>query len=177
MYLRKHYNIFLSKTSIHRIYKRYRLPALRKGPHTLSKRTYKHYNKHLPGETIQVDVKFTRKIPSEHRRFYQLTAIDDCTRYRVLRIYDQNTVTNAIAFIEEVRKVLPVAIAQIQTDNGSEFGNELTWHLEDLGIAHRKIKPRTPRLNGKVERSHKIDDDEFYARYVFDSKKGYGGST
>lgn len=52
-----------------------------------------------------------------------------------------------------------------------EFGHQLTWHLEDLGITHRKIRPQTPRLNGKVERSHRTDEDEFYSRYVFDTKK------
>src|SRR3712207_7798116 len=46
----------------------------------------------------------------------------------------------------------------------SEFGNSFHWHLLDLGIDHVKIKPRTPRLNGKVERSHRIDSEEFYLR-------------
>jgi hypothetical protein len=32
----------------------------------------------------------------------------------------------------------------------------------DKGISHVKIKPRTPRLNGKVERSHRIHAEEFY---------------
>jgi transposase InsO family protein len=50
----------------------------------------------------------------------------------------------------------------VQTDNGSEFGTSFHWHLLDKGIDHVKIKPRTPRLNGKVERSHRIDSEEFY---------------
>lgn len=173
MYLRKYYGVFLSATSIHRIYRRYNLPKLRKGPQPKQKRAYKRYNKMLPGEVVQIDVKFIKKVQKEPKRYYQFTAIDDCTRFRVLRIYDQNTVRNAIDFIEEVRKRLPIAIAQIQTDNGPEFGSELTWHLEDLGIKHRHIKPRTPRLNGKVERSHKIDEDEFYSRYKFDTKTDF----
>jgi len=32
----------------------------------------------------------------------------------------------------------------------------------DKGVGHVYIKPRTPRLNGKVERSHRIDAEEFY---------------
>ena len=51
---------------------------------------------------------------------------------------------------------------KIQTDNGSEFQAAFHWHLLDRGIRHVYIKPSTPRLNGKVERSHRIDDDEFY---------------
>jgi transposase InsO family protein len=173
LYLRKHFQVFVSATGIHRIYRRYNLPKLRKGPQSNQKRKFKRYSKSLPGEVVQIDVKFIQNIAKEPKRYYQFTAIDDCTRFRVLRIYDHNTVRNAIDFIEEVRKRLPVAIAQIQTDNGSEFGNELTWHLGDLGIKHRHIKPRTPRLNGKVERSHRIDDDEFYDRYKFDNKQDF----
>ena len=50
----------------------------------------------------------------------------------------------------------------VQTDNGSEFQGAFHWHLLDRGIGHSYIKPRTPRLNGKVERSHRIDAEEFY---------------
>jgi transposase InsO family protein len=51
---------------------------------------------------------------------------------------------------------------RIQTDNGSEFQAGFHWHLLDKGIQHVYIRPSTPRLNGKVERSHRIDDEEFY---------------
>lgn len=50
----------------------------------------------------------------------------------------------------------------IQTDSGSEFQSAFHWHLLDKGIRHRYIKPATPRLNWKVERSHRIDAEEFY---------------
>ena len=50
----------------------------------------------------------------------------------------------------------------IQTDNGAEFQSKFHWHLGDLGIRHAYIRPRTPRLNGKVERSHRVDGQEFY---------------
>lgn len=50
----------------------------------------------------------------------------------------------------------------IRTDNGHELQAKFHWHLQDLGIRHAYIKPRTPRLNGKVERSHGTDQQEFY---------------
>lgn len=50
----------------------------------------------------------------------------------------------------------------IQTGNGAEFQSAFYWHIHDLGIRHRYIKPATPRLNGKVERSHRIDAEEFH---------------
>jgi len=59
----------------------------------------------------------------------------------------------------EVRRRLAI----IQTDNGAEFQSAFHYHVLDKGVAHRYIKPRTPRLNGKVERSHRIDAEEFYA--------------
>jgi transposase InsO family protein len=57
---------------------------------------------------------------------------------------------------------LPFAVERVQTDNGQEFGSAFHWHLLDKGIGHVYIRPRTPRLNGKVERSHRIDAEEFY---------------
>ena len=72
------------------------------------------------------------------------------------------TKKTAIAFIDQVLSKLPFAVERVQTDNGSEFGASFHWHLLDKGIDHVKIRPRTPRLNGKVERSHRIDSEEFY---------------
>ena len=50
----------------------------------------------------------------------------------------------------------------MQTDNGAEFQSQFHWHVEGLDIRHVHIRPRTPHLNGKVERSHRVDDAEFY---------------
>jgi transposase InsO family protein len=62
-----------------------------------------------------------------------------------------------------------MAIQRIQTNHGNEFGTDFTWHLRDLGIAHRHIPPGCPESNGKVERSHRTDQDEFYRRSIFRS--------
>jgi len=96
------------------------------------------------------------------KRYYQFTAIDDCTRLRVLRAYPRCDQKTAIQFIDHVLSKLPFQVERVQTDNGSEFGASFHWHLLDKGIDHVRIKPRTPRLNGKVERSHRIDSEEFY---------------
>lgn len=113
---------------------------------------------------MQVDVKHIRLTSG---RLYQFTAIDEATRYQVLKIYDHNNIRSAIDFVDEVRGKLPVAIKRIQTDWGSEFGSHFTWHLEDLGIEHKHIPAGCPEANGKVERSHRTDADEFYARFSF----------
>ena len=96
------------------------------------------------------------------RRFYQFTAIDDCTRIRVLKVYDACNQRTAIAFIDDVLRRLPFRVHVIQTDNGAEFQSHFHWHLEERDIRHVYIRPRTPHLNGKVERSHRVDDQEFY---------------
>jgi hypothetical protein len=110
-------------------------------------------------------VKFIEPItsgPTRRKRYYQYTAIDDCTRLRVLRIYPRSDQKTAIQFFDYVTSRLPFVIEQVQTDNGAEFQSGFHWHLLDRGIGHRYIRPATPRLNGKVERSHRIDAEEFY---------------
>ena len=68
----------------------------------------------------------------------------------------------AIRFIDDVFKRLPFRVLVVQTDNGAEFQSRFHWHLETRDVRHVYIRPRTPHLNGKVERSHRVDDQEFY---------------
>ena len=56
----------------------------------------------------------------------------------------------------------PFRIKEIRTDNGHEFQAKFHWHVEDQGIRHAYIKRGTPQLSGKVERSHRSDQQEFY---------------
>jgi transposase InsO family protein len=107
-------------------------------------------------------VKFIAPLPGSRKKHYQFTAIDDCTRVRVLRIYDRVDQKRAIQFVDYLLEKLPFQVEVIQTDHGAEFGSQFHYHVLDRGIGHVYIKPRTPRLNGKVERSHRIDAEEFY---------------
>lgn len=131
----------------------------RLGQHT---KRWKRYEKQQPGHRLQMDVKFLERIPGTRKRLYQFTAIDDCTRIRVLKIYDACNQATAIQFADEVIRRLPFRVYVVQTDNGAEFQSKFHWHLGELGIRHVYIRPRTPRLNGKVERSHRADNQEFY---------------
>ena len=126
---------------------------------------YTHrYAKQVPGHHVQVDVTFLtlRQPNGRTRRRYQYTAIDDATRIRALRVYPRHTQQNAIAFLEHVIATCPFRIHTVRTDRGHEFQAQFHRHLADQGIQHVYIKPRTPRLNGKVERSHRTDKEEFY---------------
>jgi transposase InsO family protein len=95
-------------------------------------------------------------------RRYQYTAVDDATRIRALKIYNRHNQKNAMDFIDYVIDKFPFRIHTILTDIGHEFQAQFHWHIEDKGIRHVYIKPRSPELNGKVERSHRTDNEEFY---------------
>jgi transposase InsO family protein len=98
----------------------------------------------------------------EKLRRFQYTAIDDATRVRALKIYERHTQANAIDFANYIIDKFPFRIREIRTDNGHEVQTKVHWHVEDLGIRHAYIKRATPQLNGKVERSHRADGQEFY---------------
>jgi transposase InsO family protein len=169
MYLKRYHDVQISKSGVWRILKRLnlsRLPTSQR--YQRHDKRWKRYEKQRPGHHVQIDVKFIEPIAGVtgrrggRNKYYQFTAIDDCTRLRVLRIYPQLNQKTAIQFVDYVVQRLPFPVETIQTDNGAEFQTAFHWHVLDKGIAHKYIKPRTPRLNGKVERSHRIDAEEFY---------------
>lgn len=130
-----------------------------------------------PGQRGQIDVKFVPASclvgEAEGQKFYQYTFIDEYSRFRYLEAFDEHSTYTSAQFIRHVVEKFPYAIECIQTDNGLEFTNRLTSKkpkptlfertLEQLGIQHKLIRPFTPRHNGKVERSHRKDNEEFYA--------------
>ena len=165
MYLKRYHDVVISPSGVWRILKRLGMPRLPASARYQPKATrWKRYEKQLPGHQVQIDVKFVAPLAGAARRqrYYQFTAIDDCTRLRVLRIYPTLNQKTAIQFLDYVAQRLPFRIKQVQTDNGAEFQSAFHYHLLDRGIGHVYIKPATPRLNGKVERSHRIDAEEFY---------------
>jgi transposase InsO family protein len=111
-------------------------------------------------------------------RSYHQTYVSVPTIYNILKRYRVPRVSfkryrpgprrrRELAHAREIRRRLPVAIQRVQTDHGNEFGTDFTWHLRDLGIAHRHISSGCPESNGKVERSHRTDEDEVYRRTTF----------
>jgi len=162
-YLQRFHQIRMATSTVHRILGTHgmsRLPGHQK--HQAHAKRWTRYEKAQPGHRLQVDVKFLERIPGTGKRLYQFTAIDDCTRIRVLKIFDACNQKTAIQFADDVVRRLPFRVHVIQTDNGAEFQSQFHWHLEQRDIRHVYIRPRTPHLNGKVERSHRIDAQEFY---------------
>lgn len=101
---------------------------------------------------------------------YQYTAVDDCTRYRVVGVYPRRTAGNTLTFLDRVTEEMPFPIQRIQTDRGREFFAESVQRkLMRFCIKCRPTKPRSPHLNGKVERSQKTDLYEFWGVVDFSS--------
>ena len=163
-YLACYHDIKISGAGVSRILKRNGLNRLPRGTRLRKVHTTR-YQQQVPGHQIQVDVKFLifRGKDGKPIKRYQYTAIDDATRVRALKVYNRHTqATNAILFIDYVIKSFPFRIREVRTDNGHEFEAKFHWYVEDQGIRHAYIKPRSPQLNGKVERSHRTDEEEFY---------------
>ncbi|HEY8490007.1 MAG TPA: IS481 family transposase [Dehalococcoidia bacterium] len=114
------------------------------------------YAKATPGERAQLDLKY---LP---RGRYQLTLIDDCSRLLAAAVLPARTQAAVCRALPELLAAFPFPVQAIQTDHGAEFGRQVTAALQAHGIRHTRIRPRTPRLNGKVERVHRTLDEELW---------------
>ena len=163
-YLERYLGISISPHGVYNVLARNGINRLPVNCRQRSMPSVIRYEKQVPGHHVQVDVKFLDLIDPEGRKIrrFQYTAIDDATRIRALRIYEKHTQVSAIDFIDHVVDRFPFRIQTVRTDNGHEFQVQFHWHVEDLGIRHVYIKPASPNLNGKVERSHLTDKFEFY---------------
>ena len=150
------------------------------------KGTSKRHNQkyHTPteiGEKRQIDVKYvpneckTKELPAD-KRFYQYTCIDEASRERYLFWYEEHTPESTVDFVKRCIKHYKYKPKEMQTDNGMEFTynkadvkkeHPLDKLLNELEIKHHKIRPRTPEHNGKVERSHRNDNERFYSYLKF----------
>jgi len=177
-----------SITGLYRFLRKSSLMAIKKpNPKRVSK-PYEQMS--YPGERIQIDVKY---VPScclvgdaKGEKFYQYTAIDEYSRWRFVEAFDEQSTYSSKIFLEHLINAFPMQIECVQTDNGFEFTKRLASNLSDRtsktlfeetlekhGIRHKLIRPATPRHNGKVERSHRKDNENFYALRTFYSLKDF----
>ena len=136
-----------------------------------------------PGELVEIDVKY---VPQKvhNRQYYQFTAIDCASRWRYLKIYEDYSNYSSIAFLKELTQIVPFRIRAVKTDNGSYFTNRYTGYrkssdpfnpklhefdllCQKLNIIHYLIDPGKPQQNGKVERSHRSDQETFYEQATY----------
>lgn len=125
------------------------------------------------GVKWQMDVKYVPKacyVGENGDKFYQYTMIDEASRERFIYPYQEQSSYSTVDFVKRAITYFGYKPHIIQTDNGAEFTNfrrteRVHWLdklCSELDIKHQLIKPRTPRHNGKVERSHKNDQQRFY---------------
>ena len=120
-----------------------------------------------------MDVKYVPAVcyvGTDSERFYQYTMIEEASRERFLYAYRENSSYSTVDFVPRAIKYFGYAPDMIQTDNGGEFTHtQKTNRVHPLDtfcgkyhIVHKTIRPRTPWHNGKVERSHRNDQERFY---------------
>lgn len=145
---------------------------------------YENMQGRYPGEKVQIDIKYVPKecirFPSYGNKYYQITAIDEYSRKRVLKIVKEKSTYETKKFVEGLEERIGFKIKTIQVDNGTEFVNDddRTDRESGFEIAVKKLKmelkrtrPYSPWQNGKVERSHREDGKIVYGREVFRSEK------
>ena len=130
----------------------------RKRPYAIRKP--KDYTAKEPGDIIQVDTMDVRPLPGV--TFKHFAARDIVSRWDVIEATSQATATTATRFMQSVLKRMPFRVKAIQVDGGSEFQSVFEETCQRLGIRLFVLPPRSPKLNGYVERSNRTHAEEFY---------------
>jgi transposase InsO family protein len=153
--LQRQHGVRLSAATVHKVLARRGLSVL--PTRKRSRHKPKRYSRPVPGDRVQMD---TCKI---RPGLYQFTAIDDCSRFLVAGVARRRNAKGTLAFLDQVFEEMPFSIQRIQTDRGAEFfAEEVQRRLMDEAIRFRPIPPRSPHLNGKVERVQRTVLEEFW---------------
>ena len=163
--------------SLYRVFRR--LGYSSAAPSTKMKRENQPYDTPTElGVKWQMDVKY---VPtscyngSVPQKYYQYTVIDEASRERFIYPYMEQSSYSTCDFLKRAITYFRYKPEQLQTDNGAEFTHlkktdrthPLDILCDELEIEHKRIRPRTPRHNGKVERSHRNDQERFYNHMSF----------
>ena len=130
---------------------------------------------YAPGALMEKDMKFvptTTKIPrTQDAKYhlqdffnYQHSLIDSFTRIKCMELVTVPDSRNAAAAYERMQHRLPFAVGAINTDSGGENGKDFKQQLADASVVHFYSRTATPTDNPRVERSHRTDEKDFYAR-------------
>lgn len=129
----------------------------------------------LPGEELQLDVMHVEPIPgtedqslkkwrSREGFHYQYTLVDDCTRVQYAKLFPDLSQNNTCLFLDEIISKSPFLLTRVRMDNGGEFQSKVRAFLKERKISYIYNRPSRPDMNGKVERTHRIDTEEFYLK-------------
>ena len=126
----------------------------------------------------QLDVKYVPQacyVGKDDGRFFQYTMLEEASRERFIYAYKEQSGYSTVDFVKRAILYFGYSPQIIQTDNGTEFCNSQNTkriHIFDFfcaenHILHKQIRPKTPWHNGKVERSHRSDQERFYNHLSF----------
>lgn len=132
-------------------------------PRLYAMRKPKDYQAHRPGDLVQVDTLDVRPLPGVE--FKHFTARDVVSRWDVLEAYRRATATTATTFLDSLLQRMPFPVSALQVDGGSEFAAGFEQACKERGIRLFVLPPRSPKLNGHVERAHRTHTEEFYEVY------------
>lgn len=138
---------------------------------------YERMDGRYPGDKVEVDIKYVPeecvRLPSYGDEYYQIIAIDECSRKSVLKIVKEKSTYETSEYLLELEENMGFKINTIQVDNGYEFVNDAEKTnrktrfqivAKSLRMKIKRTRPYLPRQNGKVERSHREDGKILYGR-------------
>ena len=123
----------------------------------------KTYAVEEPGDLVQVDTLDVRPLPGVTLKHF--TARDLVSKWDVLEVHTRATSNVAAGFLDSLQKRMPFEVKAIQVDGGSEFYGDFERECQRRGIELFVLPPRSPKLNGSVERAQRTHKQEFYEFY------------
>ncbi len=120
----------------------------------------KEYEVSSPGDLVELDTLDVRPLPGVILKHF--TSYDIVSRWNVVGIYRRATATTARCFLDDMEERTPNKIRAIQIDGGSEFQSVFEEECRRRGIRLFVLPPRSPKLNGGVERANRTHTEEFY---------------
>jgi len=133
----------------------------RRLPRPYAVRKPKDYVAARPGDLVQVDTLDVEVTPGA--RFKHLSLVDVLSRWHAAEIRRGASAQTMRENLDQMRARLPFPVTAIQVDGGSEFRAEFEAYCQEEGIRLFTLPPRSPKLNGRVERVQRTDREEFYA--------------
>ena len=130
----------------------------RQRPYAIRKPVY--YDAREPGDIVQLDTMDVRPLPGVILKHF--TARDIVSRWDVVEAHSRATSATSKAFIQTLLTRMPFPVKAIQVDGGPEFESAFEEECQRLGIKLFVLPPRSPKLNGYVERAHRTHTEEFY---------------
>ncbi len=135
----------------------------RRPPRPYAVRKPREYQPRAPGDLVEVDTLDVRPLPGTVLKHF--TGRDVISRWDVLEVHERATAKTAASFLTTLQARMPFPIRAIQIDGGSEFQADFELACQQRGIRLFALPPRSPKLNGAVERAQRTHTEEFYEVY------------